>query len=90
LLDGESLSKRHRTTSPGPFGSEVGPHASAILLAGAEPSPWPIWWGDYPQTVESYLRHHRHCAGDRASLFRTALCLWSRPVVGFLHLAPLS
>lgn len=62
----------------------------AILLAEPSRRHGPIRWGDYPQTVESYLRHHRHCAGDRASLFRTALCLWSRPVVGFLHLAPLS
>ncbi len=42
------------------------------------------------QSVGCYLRRLLRCAVDRASTFRTALCLWSHPVVGIPKSAPLS
>ncbi|SHL17612.1 hypothetical protein SAMN05444398_101862 [Roseovarius pacificus] len=40
------------------------------------------------QIVDRYFRHLCNCAGDHASVVRTAFCLRSRPMVGILHPAP--
>lgn len=66
LLVGESLSRRHRKTKPWQC-AKVSPYASAILLAGAEPSHWPIWSRDNPRSLSTTF-------GSFVTLPGTALC----------------
>lgn len=72
---------------------ELVPMPFAILPVGRSPGRrfWPAWSVRSPPAVGCYFRRLERCAGDRASACRTALGLWSRPVVDLcVETAPLS